>query len=170
MAEFVPSQDVFCSTKPSWQGDRCAPPLHPPARGSYRASSPLRSQQTVSPVNHSARRLRSPCTHRSRGLSRPPEPHSQDLETCLSTCTEPCTTGCPLDRQSWARSCSPDTPMTISWRRLHRDQGKGAFALPFPGPTPSTWGPSAPRPPTNPARIGCRHLVEDGPRSGLTPP
>lgn len=25
------AQDVCCSTAPSWQGGRCAPPLHPPA-------------------------------------------------------------------------------------------------------------------------------------------
>ena len=46
-------QDVFCSTKPSWQGGRCAPPLHPPSRGSFRALNPFKSQQIVSPINHS---------------------------------------------------------------------------------------------------------------------
>ena len=30
-------QDVCCLTAPSWQGGRCAPPLHPPGPGAYSA-------------------------------------------------------------------------------------------------------------------------------------
>ena len=44
---------MFCSTKPSWQGAYCVPPLHPPGRGSVRGSTPCQSQQNVSPFNHS---------------------------------------------------------------------------------------------------------------------
>jgi hypothetical protein len=53
---------------------------------------------------------------------------------------KPTRTVWPLHHQSGARSCSPDTPMTTSWRRLHRDRRKGAFALPFLGTIPSTKG------------------------------
>lgn len=66
-------QDVFCSTKPSWQGDRCAPPLHPPSCGSFRALNPFQSQKTVSPVKHS--RETSLSLHPSiKGLSHPLNP------------------------------------------------------------------------------------------------
>ena len=54
------------------------------------------------------------------------------------------------------RSC-PCEILTISWRRLHRDRKKGAFALPFLGTIPSTKGRFIPLgTPTNPSRIGCR--------------
>ena len=103
-------QDVFCSTKPSWQGGRCAPPLHPPGRGSVGALNPSRASGTYR-RSITRGRLRSPCTHRSfqedQGLSRPLKPTRNVW---------------PLHHQSGVRSCSPDTPMTISWRRLHRDQ------------------------------------------------
>lgn len=37
-----------------------------------------------------------------------------------------------------------DFIQTTSWRRLHRDRRKGAFALPFLGTIPSTIDPSSP--------------------------
>ena len=37
-----------------------------------------------------------------------------------------------------------DFIQTTSWRRLHRDQRKGAFALPLLGTIPSTNEPSSP--------------------------
>ena len=95
------------------KGARCAPPLHPPGHGSFRALNPFQSQKIVSPINH-----------------------SQGLEKCLSTCSEPCTNVWPSDHQSGERSCSPRYP---------HDQFME----------------------TNPARIGCRHLAEDGPLLGV---
>lgn len=141
------------------KGARCAPPLHPPGRGSVRGSTPSRASRTYR-RSITRGRLRSPCTHRSfqedQGLSRP---------------LKPTRTVWPLHYQSGERSCSPDTPMTTSWRRLHRDRRKGAFALPFLGAIPSTWGHSAPRPPTTPARIRCapsyRRWITLG---GISPP
>jgi len=129
-------QDVFCSTKPSWQGDRCAPPLHPPGHGSHRALNLLRASRPYRRSNTRGR-LRSPCTHRSKGVpalvkSRPtlrsldaailpkmdhsqgpiatPEPSLSDLENCLSTDTEPCTIALLIDARSRERSCFPQHP------------------------------------------------------------
>ena len=82
------------------KGTRCAFPLHPSRRGSDRGSTPCKSQQNVSPFNH-----------------------SQGLEKCLSTCTEPCMHGCPSKHHHFME--------------------------------------------TNPARIGYRHLAEDGSLSGV---
>lgn len=74
-------QDVFCSTKfkilnktilARWPAAR--PRCIPPAGGSFRALNPFQSQQTVSPIKHSARRLRSPCTHRLEGVPAPKTP------------------------------------------------------------------------------------------------
>ena len=106
------------------KGARCAPPLHPPGRGSVRGSTPSQSQQNVSPFNHS--RETSLSLHPSilsggSGAIAPLETLSQGLETCLSTCTEPCTNVWPSDHQSRERSCSPDTPMRTSSRPLHGD-------------------------------------------------
>lgn len=48
---------------------------------------------------------------------------------------------------------------------------KGSLALPCPGRIPSTKGPSSPCGTlTNPARIGCRHLAEDGSLLGTCRP
>lgn len=139
------AQDVFCSTKPSWQGDCCAPPLHPPGRGSVRALNPCLSQQTVSPVNHS----------RETSLSLHPSLPSGRSGAIAPP--EPTLTVWPLHPQSRARSCSPDTPMTISWRptlrgldaatswrRLHRDRGREPSCYPSLEPSLRPWGASHP--------------------------
>ena len=71
-------QYVFCSTKPSWQGGRCAPPLHPPGRGSVRALNPSRAIRTYR-RSITRGRLRSPCTHRHGGVPSPKTPaHSME--------------------------------------------------------------------------------------------
>ena len=154
-SERLDAQDVFCSTKPSWQGDRCAPPLHPPGRGSVRALNPCRSQQTVSPVNHS--RETSLSLHPSipsggSGAIAPPEP----TRTVWS-----------LHPQSRVRSSSPDTPMTISWRptlrglnaatswrRPRRDRGGEHSCCPSLEPSHRPRGASHPLEP----RPTLRHL------------
>ena len=90
------------------KGARCAPPLHPPGRGSVRGLTPSRANRTYR-RSITRGRLRSPCTHRSfqedQGLSRP---------------LKPTRTVWPLHHQSGERSCSPDTPMTTSWRPTFR--------------------------------------------------
>jgi hypothetical protein len=75
----------------------------------------------------------------------------------------------PIDLAGVPAPKTPDNSIeAISWRRLHRDQGKGAFALPFLGTIPSTRERVTPLgTPTNPARIGCRHLAEDGSLPGV---
>ena len=129
----------------------CAPPLHPPGHGSSWALNPPEPADRIAgqPL---AGRLRSPLHpidpfRMIRGYRAP----------------EPTRTVRPLHHQSGERSCSPDTPMTISWRRLHRDQGRELSRSPSHGPIPSTKGRVTPLgTPTNPSRIGCRHLSEDG--------
>lgn len=115
---------MFCSTKPSWQGDRCAPPLHPPGRGSVRALNPCRSQQTVSPVNHS----------RETSLSLHPSIPSGGPEAIAPL--NPLAPSGRCTTNPGSVPATPDTPMTISWRptlrgldaatswrRPRRDQG-----------------------------------------------
>lgn len=123
-------QDVRCSTPHLGKGARCALPLHPSGHGSSRVLNPFQSQQTVSPVKH-----------------------SQGLETSLSTCTEPWIrelsrtlethsreTSLSLHPSTW-RAFLPPRPLTISWRRFHRDQPCadwmpiGSFATRYPRPT-----------------------------------
>ena len=117
-------QDVFCSTKPSWQGGSLRAPVASPRPWLCQGIEPIQSQKNVSPFNHS--RETSLSLHPSilsggSGAIAPLETLSQGLETCLSTCTEPCTSVWPSDHQSGERSCSPDTPMRTSSRPLHGD-------------------------------------------------
>lgn len=91
-------QDVCVVLPPtSWQGGplqsfRLARPrCIPPACGSDQGIEPIPEPRRTYPRSISRGRLRSPCTHRAKGLSHPLATHSQGLETCLSTCTEPCT-------------------------------------------------------------------------------
>lgn len=110
------------------KGARCAPPLHPPGRGSVRGLTPSRASRTYR-RSITRGRLRSPCTHRSfqedQGLSRP---------------LKPTRTIWPLHHQSGERSCSPDTPMRTSSRPLHGDdfiETKGREHSRYPSLEPS---------------------------------
>lgn len=148
---------MFCSTKPSWQGDRCAPPLHPPGHGSVRALNPCRSQETVSPVNHS----------RETSLSLHPSIPSGRLGAIAPP--EPTRIVWPKHHQSGECSCSPryphdhfmeTNPSRIGYRHFMETTSsrprRGACVLPFLGTIPSTKGSFTPLgTPTNPARIGC---------------
>ena len=162
------AQDVFCSTKPSWQGDRCAPPLHPPGRGSVRALNPCLSQQTVSPVNHS----------RETSLSLHPSIPSGRSGAIAPR--EPARTVWPMHRQSGERSCSPDTPMTTSWRptlrgldaatswrRFHRDQGGEPSRCPSLEPPHRPRGASHPLEPRPTLRGLDARLLEQVPVTSL---
>ena len=125
---------MCCTTTHLGKGARCAPPLHPPGRGSVRALNPFLSQKIVSPINH-----------------------SQGLETSLSTCTEPWIMGAivptlePHSRETslslhpstW-RAFLPPRPQTTSWRRLLRDRGREYSRCPYLGTFPSTIEPSCP--------------------------
>ena len=130
---------MFCSTKPSWQGGRCAPPLHPPSRGSFGALNPIQSQKIVSPINHSAGGLRSPCTHRLGGRSCPQDPRPCHGGHFMET--NPARFGCPPSCRRWItpkglspppnparrtlRIASPPTPNHAqSTARLIPDQGE----------------------------------------------
>lgn len=58
------------------KGARCAPPLHPPGRGSVRGFTPSKASRTYR-RSITRGRLRSPCTHRSKtfhGLRKPDQP------------------------------------------------------------------------------------------------
>ena len=46
-------QDVFCSTKPSWQGGSLRAPVASPRPWLCQGIDPIQSQQNVSPFNHS---------------------------------------------------------------------------------------------------------------------
>ncbi len=94
------------------KGARCAPPSHPPGRGSVKGLTPSRASRTYR-RSITRGRLRSPCTHRSLQEDQGP-----------SSPLKPTRTVWPLHHQSVERSCSPNTPMTTSWRRFHRDQGR----------------------------------------------
>ena len=101
----------------------------PPAAGSSRALNPFQSQETVSPVKHSWETSALP-TPSIKGLSRPLKPLAPSGRCITNQGSVPAT---------------PDTPMTISWRRLHRDHGREHFiaALAF-GTIPSPKGRSCP--------------------------
>ncbi|SEH60717.1 hypothetical protein SAMN04488075_0328 [Paracoccus alkenifer] len=149
-------QDVFCSTKPSWQGGYCVPPLHPPSRGSVRGLTPCQNQKTVSPVNH-----------------------SQGLENSLSTCTEPWImrlsrplnptrkeTSLSLHPSTW-RAFLPPRPQTMPWRprtRAHR-------RYPSLEPSPPTKGRATPLgAPTNRPPVGYRQRIGAEPDQGAATP
>jgi len=137
---------VYCNTIPSWQGDPLrAPVASPRPLAPSGRLAQFRSQQTVSPVNHSQTFGR--LHHRSGSLRATPTPHGR------------------------GRSC-PAGPQTISWRPLHGDDfietRKGEFGSPYPWTIPSTQEPSSPlwnpdhameanRPP-----IGCRQRLAAG--------
>lgn len=79
---------------------------------------------------------------------------------------EPTRTDWPLRRQSRERSCSPDTPMTTSWRRLRRDQGRDLPRCPSLDPTHR---PGELHTPWNPDQLDAswmRHRLAAGPRDG----
>lgn len=129
------------------KGTRCAPPLHPPGLGSFRALSPLRSHPTVSPVDPSQGDFALPAPIDQRAAA-PLETHSSGYWP-----PTPASQGVPAP-----------TPRPFSWRRLHRDHGRELSRCPCPGPIPSTKEPSSPLDPlTNPARIGYRQRVGAGP-------
>lgn len=133
------------------KGTRCAPPLHPPGRGSFRALSPFQSHQTVSPVNHSRGRLRSPCTLRSGGYRAALNPLAGPGELPLHPAPHHAQASCPLDRQSRERSCCPRYP-----HDHFMETRKGAFALPLPWSHPIDQRAFKPLGTlTSPARIGC---------------
>lgn len=71
------------------KGTRWRVPVASPRRMARFGIEPSPRQSTVSPVDHSQARLRSPCTHRHRGVSPPLRTHSPELETSLSTGTGP---------------------------------------------------------------------------------
>lgn len=136
------TQDVFCSTKPSWQGDRCAPPLHPPGRGFDQALSHPKPKTYRRFTTRG--RLRSPCTHRLGGRSCPQDPR-------------PCHGGHFMETNPARFGCRHVMEMISSRPRT------GAFALPFLGTIPSTKERVTPLgTPTNRPPIGYRHLAEDG--------
>jgi len=128
-------QDVFCSTKLSWQGARCALPLHPSGCGSVMALSHFGASRTYR-RSITRGRLRSPCTHRSktlRGLKEPDQPCAYWMPPSCRRWIAPGGLSPPPNpaRQTW-RIASPPTPnhaqpnarlaCAISWRRLQRDQ------------------------------------------------
>lgn len=102
------AQDVFCNTKPSWQGGRCAPPLHPPGRGSSRVLNPFQSHR---PYRRSTTRgrLRSPCTHRLGGRSCPqdPRPFHGDQEGSVRAALP---WSHPTDQRACRTPWNPDQP------------------------------------------------------------
>jgi len=109
------------------KGARCAPPLHPPGRGSSRALNPFQSQKIVSPINH-----------------------SQGLEKCLSTCTEPCTNVWPSDHQSGERSCSHRYPHDHFMETISSRPGRELSRYPCLGTIPSSRSLRAPCIPDQP--------------------
>lgn len=121
------------------RGPAARPRCIPPAHGSSRASSPFRSQQTVSPVDHSQGHFALPAPIDSEGVPAPETP-DHFMET-----NRP-----PFGYRHFMETTSSRP-------------GKGAFALPFPWTHPIDQGAFEPLGTlTNPARIGCRHLAEDG--------
>lgn len=161
---------MCCTTTHLGKGARCAPPLHPPGRGSSRALNPFQSQQIVSPINHS--RETSLSLHPSilSGRSGAIAPH-ESTRRAWRRASPPApnharTSGRPITNQG-SVPAPTDTPMTISWRRLHRDH-EGSFRATLslePSHRAGAFVPLASL--TNPARIGCRHLAEGGSRSAL---
>lgn len=156
------------------RGPAARPRCIPPTSGSFRALNPFQSHRSYR-RSTTRGRLRSPCTHRSfqedHGaiaplgttrkawrLASPPAPNHAR------------TSGRPITNQG-SVPAPPDTPMTISWRRFHRDQ-EGSFRATLslePSHRAGAFVPLASL--TNRAPFGCRHLVEDEPGSeDLSPP
>ena len=146
----------------SWQGDRCAPPLHPPSHGSSWISNPSRASR---PYRRSitSRAWRSPSppapNHGSSELSRSPEPHSQG-EFALPA---------PFDLEGVPAPKTPDhfmetNPSRIGCAPFHgdglaRDQ-EGSLRATLPWNHPIDQGHFMHLgTPTDPARIGCRQRI-----------
>jgi hypothetical protein len=92
--------------------------------------------------SNTRRRFHSPCTHRPRSDH---------------------TLGTPTNRAPFGYRHFMETTSSRP--------GKGAFALPFPWTHPIDQGAFVPLGTlTNPTRIGCRHLIEDGSRPRLPLP
>ena len=165
---------MCCTTTHLGKGARCAPPLHPPGRGSFRALNPFQSQKIVSPINHSRETSLSlhPSILSGRSVAiAPPEPTRRAWRRASPPAPNHArTSGRPITNQG-SVPAPTDTPMTISWRRLHRDQ-EGSFRATLslePSNRAGAFVPLASL--TNPARIGCRHLIEGGSRSmGVSSP
>lgn len=66
----------MCGVVPqSWQGGRCAPPLHPPGRGVSKASS---LYNTIQPYRRLSTRTVWPLHHQSGSLRAAPTPHDKE--------------------------------------------------------------------------------------------
>jgi hypothetical protein len=131
------TQDVFCSTKPSWQGGRCAPPVASPKLWLFQGIEPVSepidriASQTLAgdfalpaPIDQGAIAPPEPTRRPWRNAS-PPAPNHAQPAACLIT-------------NQGSVPATPNTPKTTSWRRLHRDQGRELSRCRFPRPIPST--------------------------------
>ncbi len=137
----------------SWQGGRCAPPLHPPSHGSFWASNPSRASRPfrLSITSRAWRRPSPPApNHGSSELSRSPEPHSQG-DFALPA---------PIDLAGVPAPKTPDHAMeAISWRRAHPRPGREPSRYPSLEPSHRAGACHPLTSPTNPARIGCRQRI-----------
>lgn len=129
------------------KGTRCAPPLHPPSLwlvSGYRTHHPARERFAAQPR---ARRLRSPCTHDQRGYRAPLKPTRRTWRRPSPPAPNHGQPDARLITDQGSVTATPDTPMTISWRRLHRDQVRKhviaalPWNLPFDQPC-AVWMPS----------------------------
>lgn len=167
---------MCCSTTPTWQGGRCAPPLHPPGLGSFRGSTPCQSHPTVSPVDHSQGDFALPAPIDLRAFL-PPKPLTiswrptlRGLDTASTSPLDPIR-GLPRHPEPTRRTrrhASPPAPHHAqAAARLTGNQGtvpaapdtpmtiswrpgKELSRCPCPGPIPSTGEPSRPWTPDQP--------------------
>ncbi len=143
----------------AWQGGpfcaaqqrRARPRCIPPARGGRRSAWPHRAGRF-------APRLRSGCTPGASSPASATETYRRFSTRNRPAVASPFRGASRLPRNPHGRAAFlPPGPLTISWR-----PGKRAFALPFPGPIPSTN-----RPPVGCAP-SCRRWITTG-KTSLSP-
>ena len=140
---------MCCSTTPSWQGGRCAPPLHPPSHGSCRGLTPSRASGTYHrSITRRAWRSPSPPApnHGSSELSRSPEPHSQG-DFALPA---------PIDLAGVPAPKTPDHSMEATSSRPRTGAHRRCPSL---EPSHRAKGVHPLATPTNRPPVGCRQRV-----------
>lgn len=140
-----------CNTPQSWQGDRCAPPLHPPRSGAPSASNLIAPQKR--PPFHPFRRRRScpsrnpprpsasPLDHDQEETSLSPGPHDQRRMPPLEPCTKPIAPG---------RDRKPSCPWTLILPEAYLQTGLDVRLKP-PGQPTFRLVPSA---------VSCEDMIE----------